>query len=77
MEPIENDVKKDLLELVGKFENLKGEDMLEFLKIVFEKVENGEIVIGDKEISSVDIGISDGYACCRNIMRILKNSNNE
>lgn len=77
MESIENDVKKELLDLIHKFENLEGEDMLEFVKIVFEKIENGEIVINEKEITSADLGIEDGYACCRNIIKVLNNSKRE
>lgn len=74
MESIENDVRKELLGLVKIFEDLSGESKLDFVKIVIEKLENGEIEVNGKEVTSNDIGIEDGYACCRSIVKIIKNS---
>ena len=71
MDVNENDISTELEKNVENFENLPGIKKLEFLKIIIEKMENGEIVINDYTVYASDIGIEDGFICCRHILKLL------
>jgi hypothetical protein len=58
--------------LVEGFDSLDGRGKLEFIKLVMEKMENGEVELDDEEVTPWDIGIGDGYECCRAILTALK-----
>lgn len=57
---------------ISRFESLDDSEKLEMIKTIIEKMENGEIEIGGQTIYPSEIGIDDGFACCRAILRILK-----
>lgn len=58
--------------IINDFDNLTGEHKLEFIKFILEKMENGEIMHNNKAIYPNDIGIEDGFALCRAILKLIK-----
>ena len=58
----ENEASLD--ELIGMF---RGTELQNYL----EKLENGEIELNGKQITSEEIGIDDAYACCAAILDMI------
>lgn len=69
--PDEIIMSNELKNLTQIFENLDGYMQLKFVKVVLEKMENGEIEINGKPISPQDIGIPDGYSSLHKIMNLI------
>ena len=67
----ESTVCKEMDEMIDLFDNLDGKKQLEFLALIIEKMENGEIQINGKPISPTEIFIDDGYACCTRILDMI------
>ncbi len=68
----EKDVPPEVENLIAGFEALDGKMQLEVIKAILEKMENGEVELEGQAVYPVDIGIEDGYASCRAILRKLK-----
>ena len=56
---------------MNRFDCINGQKQLELLGILIEKLENGEIELNGKQITSEEIGIDDAYACCAIIQDMI------
>ncbi len=65
-------ISPQIIDIANQFDKLDNEKKLEFVKLILEKMENGEIEINGKTIHPGKIGIEDGFACCRAIVKLLK-----
>lgn len=64
-------ISKEVLDMVDMFDCLDGKRQLELMSILIEKLENGEIELNGKQITSEEIGIDDAYACCAIIQDMI------
>ena len=67
----ERDISREIEGMVAQFEGLEGSKELEFLRVILEKMENGEVEQDGKTVYPRDIGIEDGYGCCGEILRLV------
>lgn len=64
-------ISKEVLDMVDMFDCLDGKRQLELMGILIEKLENGEIELNGKQVTSEEIGIDDAYACCATIQDMI------
>lgn len=64
-------ISKEVLDMVDMFDCLDGQRQLELMGILIEKLENGEIELNGKQVTSDEIGIDDAYACCATIQDMI------
>lgn len=67
----ENTISKDVLEMVDMFDCMDGETQLEFIGILFEKMENGEVELKGKPVYPEEIGVDDAYTCYATILDMV------
>lgn len=66
-----SDISQEVLTMVDMFDCLDGQRQLEFLGILIEKLENGEVELNGKRITPEEVGIDDAYACCTTIQDMI------
>jgi hypothetical protein len=71
MNLLDGTVTTQVTDIVDLFDTLNGEKQLEFLGILLEKMENGEIEIMGKPIYPEAIGVDDAYTCYSTILDIV------
>lgn len=62
---------KEILDVVEMFDCLEGQKQLEFMGILLEKLENGEIELDGKPVTPEEVGIDDAFASCAIIMDLV------
>jgi hypothetical protein len=64
-------ISQEVLTMVDMFDCLDGQRQLELLGILIEKLENGEIELNGKQITSEEVGIDDAFASCAIILDLI------
>ena len=64
-------ISKEVLDMMDMFDNLDGQKKLEFLGVLLEKMENGEIELGGKPVYPEEIGMEDAYGCYASILDMV------
>ena len=64
-------ITKEVMDMVDMFDSLDGQRQLEFMGILLEKLENGEIELDGKPVNPEDVGIDDAFASCAIIMDLV------
>lgn len=64
-------ISKEVLDMVDMFDCLDGQRQLEFMGILLEKMENGEIELDGKPVTPEEVGIDDAFATCAIIMDLV------
>jgi len=64
-------ISQEVLTMVDMFDCLDGQRQLELLGILIEKLENGEIELNGRQITSEEVGIDDAYVCCASIQDMI------
>ena len=62
---------KEISDVVEMFDCLDGQRQLEFVGILLEKMENGEIELDGKPVTPEEVGIDDAFASCAIIMDLV------
>jgi hypothetical protein len=66
-------IAKEISDVVEMFDCMDGQRQLEFMGILLEKMENGEIELDGKPVTPEEVGIDDAFASCAIIMDLVYN----